>query len=80
VFALDENLTLKPAWLALFREFPDRFVLGSDMMQSAAGVQNGPDAESLGNFRLLLDQLPAPLAAAIGYRNAERLYPRVPRP
>jgi predicted TIM-barrel fold metal-dependent hydrolase len=75
VFALDETLKLKPAWLALLRDFPDRFVLGSDLMQTAAGVQNGPDAGSLRHFRLFLEQLPPPLAEGISHRNAERIYP-----
>jgi hypothetical protein len=37
-------------------------------------VQRGPSEEGLDNFKVLLGQLPADLADAIAYRNAERIY------
>lgn len=73
--ALDESRILKPGWLALLRDFPERFMLGSDFFHSASGsTQRGPTEESLDNFRVLLRQLPPELADAIAHGNAERLY------
>ncbi len=74
VFALNEDLTLKPAWRALLADFPTRFVLGSDTFFSAAGRLRGPGDAGLGNLSELLKQLPPELAEAIAHVNAERLY------
>lgn len=75
-FPLDGAGRLKPDWLALFREFPDRFVMGSDEI-----VQGGDRHPSAGSIRAtadLLRQLPPDLQRAIGYENAYRLY-KLPR-
>ena len=72
-FALDGELKLKPFWLELFKAFPERFVLGSDVFHGV-GVQRGPQEGALANFRILLDQLPPELADNIAYRNAQRLF------
>ncbi len=75
VAALDDDRRLKPFWLALLEEFPDRFVVGSDFFHSPAGsAGRGPAEESLGNYRAALAQMPAGLAEAIAHRNAERIY------
>lgn len=73
-FALDQSLTLKPQWLVLLRDFPDRFMLGSDFFHAAEGVQRGPEEQGLENFGALLRQLPPDLADAIAHGNAEKLY------
>lgn len=73
-FALDRALVLKPEWLALLRDFPDRFVLGSDFFHAAGSAQRGPDEQGLENFQALLRQLPPDLAEAIAHGNAEKLY------
>lgn len=78
MFALDDEMKLKPAWLALFADYPERFVLGSDFFHSAGGRQRGPGDEALKSFSVLLEQLPPELAAAIGYRNAEKLFRLTP--
>jgi predicted TIM-barrel fold metal-dependent hydrolase len=70
-FALDETDNLKPTWLALIRDFPGRFVLGSDFFY---GGSRGPGEDEFKNFWRLLCQLPADLADRIAYRNAEALY------
>lgn len=73
--ALDQNLNLKPQWLALFRDFPDRFVLGSDFFHAAGDDSaRGPEEEGLNNFKIFLQQLPPDLAEAIAHGNAEKLY------
>ncbi len=59
-----------PEWLQLFREFPDRFVIGSDQHypEPREGVQRWEAAV------LLLNQLPEDLRRSIGRDNALRLY------
>lgn len=59
-----------PEWLRLFREFPDRFIIGSDQHYPAPaeGVQRWQAAV------LLLNQLPEDLRRSIGRDNALRLY------
>lgn len=81
---LDQTSTLRPEWLGLFREFPDRFVIGSDSFHVGAGMGGGGKGPATffapGNeqkaqaARSLLSQLPAKLAAKIGHENAVRLY------
>jgi predicted TIM-barrel fold metal-dependent hydrolase len=69
-------------WVAVLRDFPDRFVLGSDTMIVAThytGPQTprlfAPQAEGQRRgIRRLLSVLPPEVASRIGYENAERLY------
>lgn len=74
-------------WIAVLRDFPDRFVIGSDNFVVATRY-SGPDAPRIfasraeiqrRGIRRLLSHLPADLARRIGYENAERLY-RLDRP
>ena len=69
-------------WLTVLREFPDRFVLGSDTMIVATHY-TGPATPRIfasrgegqrQGIRRLLSLLPPDLARRIGYENAERLY------
>jgi predicted TIM-barrel fold metal-dependent hydrolase len=71
-FPLTEDGRLKPEWLAQFREFPDRFLIGSDEIIKPAN--DHPSAGSIRSTVALLDQLPPKLKAQIGYENAYRLY------
>ena len=71
-FPLTENGRLKPEWLALFQEFPDRFLIGSDEIIKPA--DNHPSAGSIRSTLALLGQLPPKLKARIGYENAYGLY------
>ena len=68
--------TIKPEWLALLQEFPDRFVLGSDYFYTpAASSSNREQTEqNLQRIGQLLDQLPIELARTIAYQNAELLF------
>jgi len=69
-------------WVAVLRDFPDRFVLGSDTMIVAThytGPQTPRIFASRGEgqrhgIRRLLSVLPPDVARRIGYENAERLY------
>ena len=71
-FPLSEDGRLKPEWLALFQEFPDRFLIGSDEIINPAN--NHPSAGSIRSTVALLDQLPPKLKARIGHENAYGLY------
>jgi hypothetical protein len=59
---------IKPGWLALLHDFPDRFVIGSDQFYDE------DDDDRLTAARRLVSRLPAELAAAVGHENARRLY------
>jgi predicted TIM-barrel fold metal-dependent hydrolase len=71
-FPLDRDGRLKPEWLALFQEFPDRFLIGSDEIIKPS--DDHPSAGSIGSTTKLLDQLPPKLKKKIGYENAYGLY------
>ncbi len=69
-------------WIAVLRDFPDRFVIGSDSFV-VAQTYTGAEAPRIfeqraeiqrSGIRRLLSHLPADLARRIGYENAERLY------
>ncbi len=71
-FPLDSKGRLKKDWLALFQEFPDRFLIGSDEI-----IQTGNRHPSTGSMEAtvnMLLQLPQELQSRIGYENAYRLY------
>jgi predicted TIM-barrel fold metal-dependent hydrolase len=60
----------RPAWVALIRDHPDRFVLGSDVVGHFDSI-----GEILGEYRPLLDALPEPVAAKLKADNARALLP-----
>ncbi len=79
---VDPKGAINNDWIALLRDFPDRFVIGSDSFV-VAKAYTGADAprifEQRGEIqrrgiRRLLSRLPVDLARRIGYENAERLY------
>jgi hypothetical protein len=62
---------LKPDWLKLLQDFPDRFIIGSDQhypMPKQAGTQRWQE------IVLLFNQLPPDLRRKIGTENAARIY------
>jgi hypothetical protein len=59
---------IKPGWLALLRDFPDRFVIGTDQFY------DDEDDDRMASARRLVDALPPDLAAAVAHENARRLY------
>jgi len=61
---------IKPEWLKLFQDFPDRFVVGTDQHypEPLAGPQRWEP------IVLLLNQLPSDLRQKIGMENAIRVY------
>lgn len=65
--------TLKPEWMSLLADFRDRFVIGNDPFYAAphmAGLRPPLSAMS----RRFVNALPQPLATAVAYENAVRLY------
>jgi predicted TIM-barrel fold metal-dependent hydrolase len=69
---------IKPEWLSLLQDFPDRFIVGSD--QHYPEPNNQPQRWQA--IVLLLNQLPADLQRRIGSDNARAIFPkaRMPRP
>ena len=71
---------IKPGWLQVFKDFPDRFVLGGDQFfspgqQSGAKFEFSKHAVDIRhNADRLMSLLPKDLAQKIGYENAARLY------
>jgi predicted TIM-barrel fold metal-dependent hydrolase len=61
---------IKPEWLKLFEDFPDRFVIGTD--QHYPMPKNGPQRWQAAV--LLFNQLPAGLRQKIGIANPVRIY------
>jgi hypothetical protein len=67
---LDSGREIEPEWLALFEDFPDRFVMGSDTFYGESSVETRP----LDVQQSFLEQLPAEIAQAIASDNAKRIY------
>ena len=67
---IDGGGKLKPEWLKLFQDFPDRFVIGSD--QHYPMPEAGPQRWQA--VILLFNQLPPELRRKIGTENAMRIY------
>ncbi len=67
--------TIKPEWLQLFQDFPDRFVVGSDQHypEPPSGLQRWQAVV------LLLNQLSPGLRQKVGMENASSLYSTRPR-
>ena len=62
---------LRPEWLKLFSDFPDRFIIGSDQHYDPPAT--APLTRGQQNA-LLTDQLPPDLRRKIGMENALRIY------
>ncbi len=63
--------TLDPAWSALFRRHPDRFMIGTDTWVTSQWTTL---PRLMANVQRWLHQLPRDVAEQIAYRNAERLF------
>lgn len=70
---LGEGRQLRPAWLAMLRAFPDRFVIGSDSFHAAPqAAGRRPPANPA--TRVLVNALPPDLALKVASENALRIY------
>ena len=66
---IDDDRVLKPAWKALLEDFPDRFVIGTDVDPATMAAY----AEEIGYWRGILAQLSPATAAKLAHGNAVRL-------
>lgn len=73
---IDNDRVLKPDWKALLEDFPDRFVIGTDVDPATMAAY----AEEIGYWRGILSQLSPPTAAKLAHGNAERLLKLPPAP
>jgi predicted TIM-barrel fold metal-dependent hydrolase len=64
--------SLDPAWAAVFKRHPDRFLVGTDTWVTSRWDQV---ADTMQSVQRWLGQLPRDVAEKIAYRNAERLFP-----
>lgn len=72
---MDASRHVKPEWIALLREFPDRFVIGSDAFFNAeTNLKKSEGDGSLADAREFVDALPEDLRRPIAYANAVRIY------
>jgi predicted TIM-barrel fold metal-dependent hydrolase len=69
---LDQTDTIRPGWLALLRDFPERFVIGSDQFFDE-------DPDHVERARGLVNALPADIAPLIARENALRIYRLAPK-
>jgi predicted TIM-barrel fold metal-dependent hydrolase len=58
---------IRPGWVALLRDYPDRFMIGSDQFI-------GDDTERFESSRHLVDALPHDLAQRVASDNAKHIY------
>jgi hypothetical protein len=64
-----KDLQPKAAWLKLFQEFPERFMLGTDLCGHFELL-----GKTIARYNNLLGQLPRPITERIASKNAEALY------
>jgi hypothetical protein len=70
---VDTNWKIRPEWMQLFGEFPDRFMIGSDEFVGIPG-RTPRRPQSFEETWRILSQLPSALAQSIGRDNAARVY------
>jgi len=70
---VDPDHNIRPDWLRLLQEFPDRFVIGADKFIGPSG-EKARVAASFDPTWALVEQLPDALAEKIGGANARRIY------
>ncbi|MPY69243.1 MAG: amidohydrolase family protein [Alphaproteobacteria bacterium] len=68
---LDGNASIRPGWLRLMERFPDRFLMATDTHVYPGARRNRFTARPA---QALLKGLPPPVARAIAYDNARRLF------
>lgn len=68
------EMKLRPEWLQLFKDFPDRFVIGADEFVGASDQVKSSGPPSFADTWSVMEQLPEDLRAKIGSENAIRIY------
>ena len=74
-YLLDDNGKPSAEWVALVKRFPERFMLGSDVVGKFDGV-----GEQLHSFDPFLDALPEGVAQKVARDNFLAVLPRNPKP
>lgn len=68
-----DNMSIKPEWLELIRDFPDRFIIGTDQFYVPFGAKSIGPQKTEGSRRFI-SLLPPDLARVIGIDNPVRLF------
>jgi predicted TIM-barrel fold metal-dependent hydrolase len=68
---VDRCAAMLPEWRDLLEKYPDRFMFATDAHKDFRWAKY---AEVVKRWRLILGQLPEPLAKAVAWDNAERVY------
>lgn len=71
---LDENGILKPEWLKLIEDFPDRFTMHTDIFYVSNWPPKRGPKKTHELAKRLLEQLPTAIARKLAYENAQRIY------
>lgn len=69
---------LRREWKALYEQYPDRFMIGTDFAHPEPWVIPGLYKRCIDEFRSLLSDLSPGAAEKIGFRNAEKLFATEP--
>ena len=72
VSIMDENGTISKAWLQLFNDYPDRFMIGTDVKIGFGSNDNA--SEMFEMHEKLLEQLPPDIVKKIGTENAVAVF------
>lgn len=73
--AMTDSGELKPAWLQLIQDFPDRFLIGSDYFHGAEWQESLTPGEGKGDWtHRFLSALPPELARQVAIDNPQRIY------
>ena len=66
---------IKPVWMQLLLDFPDRFLIGTDYFHGAEWAENLTPGEGVGRWtHQFLHALPKELAMKIGIENPKQIY------
>jgi len=71
---IDRDGKLKPEWLKLIKDFPDRFMIGSDQFFISPQVRRPPFPPSFRQAHEILPLLPSDLRRQVGYKNAKHVF------
>lgn len=74
-YLLDEHGTPRKPWLALVERFPERFMLGSDVVGRFDGI-----GEQMHGFKPFLDALPEAVARKVARDNFLAVLPKAAKP
>lgn len=70
---VDQYHRIKPEWLAVMREFPDRFLIGTDV-KYLSGTRQHKESWGMEETMSFASMLPPDLIRAIGYKNARNIF------